>query len=565
MRQGIVHSILYIALGLWIQFFRRRSKKRPILSLRVLIFSILIPFIIISLYIKFSLLYDNKYARGAVFGDLPFHLNLISSFAYGCNYNRSSLFSVVTPFFSGEPLAYPFIPNYYSAVIHRCCNVSLHECIVIPSIVFAFALFVVLSRIVFLFSKNDLACILAPYLFIMGGGTGFLNYFNPKLKSLFYTDFVHQLGAGKNGCWLQPVIHILLPQRASLYSLPIAWGVIFLFMSNNPLKMDIRLYVGIGLLVASLAQVQAHSVIALGQWGMVYALIFLFKSRNSERAYLIYNFGSLSIVAICLGLFQIFPYLGRASNNLMRFQWIWKDSNVSVFQFWWNGLGCFIVISLFNGIVVLNNIQLNLYLPSIIVFLLGNYIMYQPWNLDNTKVFNAAFIPLAVAVVANFFSYMKRKTKIYMAPVFFVLFISCCLSGFLSLRMAYVEKYSIWETSDHAFELGEWIKNNTPHDSIWVTDQWHAHPVSSIAGRQILIGYGGWIHSHGLKGNDRTAAITDLVNNPDGTKSIDNYHIDYICKRSCSRGGDCLDFNPKSKRYSIVYQQFKYTIYKVNK
>ncbi len=54
---------------------------------------------------------------GSVYADLPFHLNLLSSFVYGCNQQATAFSSLLSPFYSGEHLAYPYIPDFYSAAL----------------------------------------------------------------------------------------------------------------------------------------------------------------------------------------------------------------------------------------------------------------------------------------------------------------------------------------------------------------------------------------------------------------------------------------------------------------
>ena len=62
--------------------------------------------------------YDEEFVRwwsgGSVWADLAYHLSIIMSFLYGENSNFS-LFSLhKSPIYAGEPLSYPFIPNFHS-------------------------------------------------------------------------------------------------------------------------------------------------------------------------------------------------------------------------------------------------------------------------------------------------------------------------------------------------------------------------------------------------------------------------------------------------------------------
>lgn len=255
---GIANIVVLSAISA-ILLLRRRHRRKfqnpPVVST---VFAVVLPSLFLLWFIFYGVYYQENWARGATFGDLPFHLNLISSFAFGCNTNRKSLFDLVTPFFAKERLAYPFLCNFHSAVLLSCFNASGHASITIPSAVFDFAIFAVLAGVVRTFSRREEPCSVAPWLFLFSGGLGFMNWVRHKeLRGAFYTDFVHHWGKGKQGNWFQTIIHVLLPQRASLHSIPICWAVILILMHvGSSDKLKIREFISVGLLVAALPQVQ---------------------------------------------------------------------------------------------------------------------------------------------------------------------------------------------------------------------------------------------------------------------------------------------------------------------
>jgi hypothetical protein len=99
----------------------------------------------------------------------------------------------------------------------------------------------------------------------------------------------------------------------------------------------------------------------------------------------------------------------------------------------------------FLGIAGLTSRQFVLYIPSLVVYGITNIIRYQPWELDNTKLFYAAWIPLALPLIANFL-YMVGSRRIF----FFchcgnshggVLFLIVCThSGLFGFKIADVWK-----------------------------------------------------------------------------------------------------------------------------
>ena len=173
--------------------------KTPTLRLSIypIIFGIVAPFILMTFLMYFGFLYKEFYTKGACYGDFPFHLNLISSFAYGCNMKRSSFFGLVTPFYSGEKLAYPFISNFYSAVLIACFKSSYHSAFVIPSIPVVFSVFVVLTYISDMFSHSSVpVSSMTSFLYLLSGGLGFTRFWKYFTLILFIIGLMVGMNIG---------------------------------------------------------------------------------------------------------------------------------------------------------------------------------------------------------------------------------------------------------------------------------------------------------------------------------------------------------------------------------
>lgn len=559
---GFLQTICYFSLAYIIHLFRRKRKFKMMLLLPFWFGSVLIPSLFLFWFFYYGLLYNERFTRGASFGDLPFHLNLISSFAVGCNSHRKSVFDLVSPFFAKEKLAYPFMSNYFSAILRGCFHTSFHTALVLPSTIFGFAIFAVLSRIVLIFSHNYVACIFAPWLFLFIGGLGFIQFIiYPGLRNRFYTDFVHLWG-NQEGSYFQTLVHVLLPQRASLHSLPIAYSILLLLMIGYKFKkIDVKLYTAIGFLIASLPQIQPHSIIAVAEYGVTFFILHFFPFSFRKCKVMIINYFILAFFAIVFGLPQCLPFLDRTtSHNFMRIRPIWKeDKTHHFFGMWYRSLGTLFAMSVFHAPSIMNMRQLKMYLPAFAVFALSNYIWYQPWHLDNTKVFNASWIPLVLAGVSNYLSRLFRLGK-FGKVLCILLLITSCFSGFLGVRMAYNEQYAEWNDNSH-LAVASFIINNTDPKAIFITDSWHANPVTTIAGRQTVSGYAGWLVSHGLKSSSRDFMIRNICISPDQTDEVDQFGVDYICAKAKSLNP--IVFHPReSPKWKRIYNMGEYQIFK---
>src|SRR6266516_4433169 len=99
------------------------------------------------------------------FGDLPFHLSVITRFAFGQNFPPED------PTFSGVRFTYPFLTDFVSAVFVRC-GASLRNSLFIENWIIGVALVGVLHRFGLRLLRNRTAAILVPVLVILNGGLG---------------------------------------------------------------------------------------------------------------------------------------------------------------------------------------------------------------------------------------------------------------------------------------------------------------------------------------------------------------------------------------------------------
>jgi hypothetical protein len=453
--------------------------------------------------------------------------------------------------------------NFYSAILLRCFSTSGHAAILIPSAIFDFSLFAVLSGIVSKFSQSHKPTLFAPWLFLFTGGLGFINFLRfPKVRFAFYTDFVHHWGMNQEGSWFQTIIHVLLPQRASLHSLPIAHSIIFILMhvGDSP-RSRVYAFIAIGFLVSLLPQVQPHSIVACAEWGAIFALISLFPFSWRKARFMIANYAVTAGIAVCIGVPQMTPYFGRAKRGFWRISAIWREERASsLLAMWWRSLGVFFVLANFHGPSVMNIAQLRYFAPSFAVWLIGNYIIYQPWQLDNTKVFNAAWMPLALSSASFYLTCLWHRNFFGKILTLILLFFSC-FSGLLAANMAYREAYPLWSGHDRQHELADFVRKNSPPRSIWLLDDWPAHPVTALAGRQSVLGYGGWTSSHGLWESARRSMIQGLAHSPENVAQADEFGLQFVCVRKGAQHGIRFPVAPNSTRWKNVYHDQSYDVY----
>ena len=520
-----------------IVYFNRHTekKKKRNMTVKFNIFqliSLAIFCIFFTCLMYFSLLYKENESKGAGYGDLPFHMNIISSFANGCNLRRKSFFKVETVFYAGKYLAYPYMTNYFTACLMATGGATMRAAAMFPSIIISCSLVFGIYYLGILFHKDHFASLIALFAFCTLGGLGFIHLFQEDCGD---RDLIHKWTDKIYENWFHSIMHVIVPQRASLWSMPICyWCLICLIIGIEQEKWQYfllaALYVGVVPLI------QVHSYVALAQWAIVFAAIN-FPWTNKEKAIKhIKLWAIFGIVANVLAVPQFTPFLERLKSknednerSFIVFKPMWKQPEreqnfITPFRMWWRSLGVFAVISLVSGWLVLNKRQCIIYIPSIFVFLLTNFIWYQPWVLDNTKIFYAAWIPFALQVYAMFMAKLLRS-KLMFLPAIVLLAASSCASIRYTYR-SLVKQSVIYE--DDAKGFSKWANENFPLDAIFLTTSWHCNPIMALCGRKTFMGYGGWVTTHGLDYVNRYTMQMRMSNDPNYMDLFNNFNISYV-------------------------------------
>ena len=148
--------------------------------------------------------------------------------------------------------------------------------------------------------------------------------------------------------------------------------------------------------------------------------------------------------------------------------------------------------------------------------------------MDNTKMFYAAWIPIAIQVFGLYFAKILKNK--YTMIIGLVLIAAASASAIKCTYDRISNKSTIIEPVD--LEFGEWCIENTPLHAIFLTSTWHAHPVCTVAGRQTYSGYGGWILSHGLDFFLKNEHMTWMLDDPYDQHLFHEDRITYVINRN---------------------------------
>ncbi|EAY17909.1 hypothetical protein TVAG_225350 [Trichomonas vaginalis G3] len=548
---GLYSTLGYLVAAILIHLLRKQRKTPKGFPLKELALILGLPMLSMLIFMKFSFLYKGDITRGAVYGDFPFHMNIISSFVYGCNKNRRYLFDTVSPFFAGVKLAYPVLVNFLSSIMIGCFGCRMTEAILYPSIPVAFSMLLLFNQIVAIFTRERITCCLAPWLFLCLGGRGFFRIFKKEAVEDYGIDFVHNWGADRYAYWLQTVMHVLLPQRLSLFGLPLSYAFMVIIMRSK--FTSVKSFILAGLIVALMPQIQAHALIAAFEWLLAWAVINFKWKQPKEWWPQIKCYIALGIPALTLGIPQLVPYMERSQEKgFFTINPVWNDDKLNFFILWYDGLYMFFLISIFAGFAVLTKRQIKIYIPALFVFFCSNIMHYQPWNMDNSKVFYAGWIPFACAVVAIYLMFLSDQEGFFFQLSSLLLLLACIFSGLLCILIHMLNSATQWNPYEDVYGFAKQVIDKTDPKGIWLADSFHDHPVATLAGRQLLVGYRGWLMSHHLDETEREDEMRKCVKNPNKTEWMDKHNVTYVAYHKQSHDEVDMDFNVSTKWDLII-------------
>src|SRR5215217_8927410 len=156
------------------------------------------------------------------FGDLPFHLSVITSFVFGNNFPPED------PTYAGVRFTYPFLSDFVSAIFVRC-GADLRESMFIENFILGLAFVGLIHRWALVMLRDRLAAIITPLLVLLNGGLGWKLLFDQagtNDRGLFgvLMDLPPSFTVIPETTWRwgNAISALLVPQRGFLMGLPLA-------------------------------------------------------------------------------------------------------------------------------------------------------------------------------------------------------------------------------------------------------------------------------------------------------------------------------------------------------
>lgn len=455
------------------------------------------------------------------------------------------------------------------------------------------------------------------FVYFLGEGLHSENF--KRIFTAFYetpTNYVVE-----NIQWHNIICDMLIPQRATLFGWAILFPVLALLLRAREEKN--RLYYMVsGVLAGGLVLIHTHSFLSLGmvcavflvqdlynnkldkepkRWSVItrcsFVLIFLSLMSNLSQkqlsdapwepgviltigfaivgaflgilAYYLFrrfsktivmNWGIFLGIVLLLALPQLigFTFQQAQGEQFVRGTFNWVNSMDNYLLFYIKNLGIMFILTLLVFMFGSRK-QIQMALPGLLLWLLSEFVVYQPNTYDNNKVLLVSYLFFCVAVADFIWDTIpsllpKRKAFLRGVVVSATVFLGV-LAAVLSMGREYVSDYELYDAS--YVKLCEWVEENTEPSDILLTANNHNNAVASLTGRNIVCGSGTFLYYHGLNYGQAEADVKTMYEDPSRREELlRQYNVSYIVVGGWELGNYGIpDLENMRQMYDVVYEQ----------
>jgi hypothetical protein len=538
------------AAGRW-----RRAEPWPLWILLALSW----PFALVLLAQSYTFTSEGLIAGNpGVYADWAAHLTYAGSFAYGAN------FPPQFPIEPAHPLSYPFLIDFLAACLVPL-GTSLTSSLVLTSglLGLAFPPVMYLAGLRLLRSRGGAA--LAVLVFALSGGIGFVFFAGDLARggpgALVHLPRLYTQDVAHNFQWLNPVLAWMVPQRSVLFGFSLALiALALLWLALHEAEAPHwRTFAFAGVL-AGLSPI-AH----LHAYGTVVALAAFWAFFSPRR-----QWAAFFAPALLLGL-PVVLWLAGGGAASVRLQpgWLSNSGGNQDGPIWFWLKNTSLLIPLMAAAFAWRGLLppgLGLHLAPIwLWFLVPNFVVFQPWDWDNTKFF-AYWALLGALPVGALLARLLRGPP-GLRALGAVLAVSLTLSGTLDLA-----RTLDWSVSSAPFadagglRLATWTRAHTQAHAVFLVAPEHNEPVPTLGGRRVAAGYPGWLWTYGLADwLQRTQDVDRMLRGePDTPRLLKTYGVDYVVLGPQEVGGRRASRAYWDAHATTVYKDGDYVVYQVS-
>lgn len=435
---------------------------------------------------------------GGIYGDTALHSAYTSRLVEGG-------FPPQNPLYAGKVLVYPLANDLLSAIL-RLNQMTLNLSFVLPQLIFMLGFLSIFYTFCRKF-MSDKGYLFSLIFLFFGWGIGWFFFLREWIAtSIPFFEFIKNDFTNNetyNLHFHNIFTGLIWPERSFLPGIFLAvWSYLnFLWYEETSEKKYLLVN---SLILGSLPFWHTHTFIFIAISSAVFFGRLLFNKFSEKLLREILLFG---VVSVALAAPFIWLFLTNSEDgSFFHFSLGWMNKNENIIVYWFKN--SFLIIPLaVGGFFFVKKKYLYVYIPSVLVFVLANIVIFQPWDWDNIKLLTLSFI-LFSAAAGILFDHISKKNLI----AFTILLLTIpffTLSGFLSVALQSKNIYTIYDNSD--IDLANWAEENTKPNEVFLINPIPNHPIPGLAGRLVYMGYPGHLWVHGINYAKREQEVNQIL------------------------------------------------------
>ena len=505
-------------------------------------------------------------SAGSTWGDLALHASLSARFA------QEPPFEWDFPLLFGAPLTYPFLPDFWSGMLHRG-GFSMRWGLLLPTLLLGLALVQLLFFAGWRATRSRVGAAFASLLVLFDGSAAGLPVFWSEWRASGLPLFDYLRGVRHDFAHVQTinlrfsniVCDALLPQRGMLVGLGAFLVAVLLLRGawerEGRGKVTNGALVAAALILGSLPFVHVHTFIVLSG-----VMAWLLTARFVHRRPGAWRWAVALAGGIVLALPQLAWQLSHSyGESFSHWQLGWMTApGENPIAFWLRNLGVLLPILAAAPWWLkrwpARGFWLHLLAPCLALFAIANVYLFQPHAYDNLKLLFYAYLALALGAGRLLAGWWRRGWWGQLGAATVLLLATT--SGALSVLRETTLRWPMLDAAEVA--VGEELRRLTVPEARFLTADHHDHPVPMVAGRRIVLGYRGWLWTYGLQVAPVLADVRAIYAGEDRAPLLlRKYGVDYVFIGPGEH--EAFDVNDAwfAGRYPLLFERGPYFVYKI--
>ncbi len=539
---------------------------------------------------------DGYHVGQSTYGDLSLHLAVTASAV-------NASFPLHNSLMAGATMVYPYLSDTIATSM-LMMGMGLPMAMAFTGTLLCMLTFAGYVLLCAELCRKRGAAALAVLLLFLNGGLGFFYTLSGTVENGVKTTLWDNLNTVMTGYyktptnqpdpynlrWVNIICDMLIPQRGFMGGWAMLMPVFLLILPplKNRKRPAVRAMVTAGVIAGGMPLLHTHSFLALGIASIGFCAFTVLDAPRGKRVRALMPFLWYGGIAATLALPQLVNLTFKqaiSSDHFLRFQFNWcnnRGGNGLVEPYFWfyiKNVGVpylLILLALFQRKHSLpadrltaaedpavkraarHNAAVRQYrliaAGAFLILLIAEFIIFQPNEYDNNKLIYVWFM-LSLPMAADYAVTLYRKLRgVGGRRVIAALFlIACFLSAGLTVARECVSDYQAYTNEDIA--AADFILENTPEHSVFVTGTQHLNPAASLAGRTIVNGSDLYLYFHGYSTTERKAALRAFYENPAGNLGLlSEYGADYIYVSAWERTTYAVDTDTLDALFERVYE-----------